>query len=95
MIVKYKGSKYDITDFIPNHPGGSIIKNAENKNLEDVWEEFGVKWHLKNSRVMETLKKYKIEEFKPNMVYKKNNYVIYDLVILLFCLILFLSLFNL
>ena len=95
MIVKFNGERYDISSFVPNHPGGSVIKNAKDRNLEDVWEEFGVKWHLKNSRVMETLNKYKIEEFSLEMLWKKNSAVIFDMAILLICLVLFLSLFNL
>jgi cytochrome b involved in lipid metabolism len=60
FIVYYKNNKYDITDFIPKHPGGSIINNAKNKNLDDVWDTFGVSWHKTNANVQNILKKYKI-----------------------------------
>ena len=93
-LVFYNGETYDITDFISKHPGGSIIKNAIGKNLEEVWEKYGVNWHLNNSRVMDTLKKYKVNSGNSNnfsIVNSKNldiqpkKYlnVVYDLFILL------------
>lgn len=60
FIVYYKNNKYDITDFIPKHPGGSIINNAKNKNLDDVWDSYQVGWHKTNANVQNILKKYKI-----------------------------------
>ena len=59
FIVNYKGEEYDISDFVKRHPGGSIIQNARNRNLEEVWDEFGVSWHKNNSNVMSVLEKYK------------------------------------
>ena len=60
FIVYYKNNKYDITDFIPKHPGGSIINNAKNKNLNEVWDKYNVSWHKTNPKVQNTLEKYKI-----------------------------------
>jgi hypothetical protein len=60
FIVYYKNNKYDITDFIPKHPGGSIINNAKNKNLDEVWDSYQVGWHKTNANVQNILKKYKI-----------------------------------
>jgi fatty-acid desaturase len=60
FIVKYKNNKYDISDFIPKHPGGSIITNSKNKNLEDVWDSYNVSWHKTNLNVQNKLKEYKI-----------------------------------
>jgi cytochrome b involved in lipid metabolism len=60
FIVKYKNNKYDISDFIPKHPGGSIITNSKNKNLEDVWDSYYVSWHKTNLNVQNKLKEYKI-----------------------------------
>jgi Ca2+/Na+ antiporter len=60
FIVYYKNNKYDITNFIPKHPGGSIINNAKNKNLDEVWDAYNVSWHKTNANVQNTLKKYKI-----------------------------------
>lgn len=60
FIVYYKNNKYDITDFIPKHPGGSIINNSKNKNLDEVWDSYNVAWHKTNPNVQNILKKYKI-----------------------------------
>lgn len=60
FIVNYKGNKYDITDFIPKHPGGSVIDKSKNKNLEEVWDSNNVSWHKTNTDVQNVLKKYKI-----------------------------------
>ena len=61
FIVKYKGEEYNIKDFIPKHPGGKVIKRSKNKDLEKVWEMYGVEWHKKNKKVQKTLNKYKIK----------------------------------
>lgn len=60
FIVTYNNNKYDIKDFIPNHPGGSIINNSKNKDLEKVWELYNVSWHKTNSNVQNKLNQYKI-----------------------------------
>jgi len=60
FIVYYKNNKYDITDFIPKHPGGSIINNAKNKNLDEVWDTYNVSWHKTNPKVQNILEKYKM-----------------------------------
>jgi len=61
-IITYKGQRYDLTDFIPKHPGGTIIKKAleTDKPLEQVWKDNGVGWHMKNPYVLKILEKYKI-----------------------------------
>jgi uncharacterized protein with NAD-binding domain and iron-sulfur cluster len=61
-IITFKGQKYDLTDFIPKHPGGSIIKKAlKSKDpLEKVWKDNKVAWHMKNPYVMSILEKYKM-----------------------------------
>ena len=60
FIVYYKNNKYDITDFIPKHPGGSIINNAKNKNLDEIWDTYNVSWHKTNPNVQNILEKYKM-----------------------------------
>ncbi len=97
-LVTFKGETYDITDFIPNHPGGSIINRAKGNNLEDVWKENGVEWHLNNSRVMDTLENYKV--IAENLNYQnsnnekdsfnKNGKILFDLLVLFALLIIFL-----
>jgi len=64
--VSYKGKNYDLEPFLENHPGGKgVIQQALEKpgrpmDLQTIWEENGVGWHMENSDVMEYLKKYKI-----------------------------------
>ena len=98
-LVTFKGETYDITDFIPNHPGGSVIQKAINNNLEDVWKENGVEWHMNNSRVMDTLAQYKViaeklnnptVDSKSKNTWRKNKVIVFDLVILFALLMLFL-----
>lgn len=60
FIVSYNNNKYNIIDFIQNHPGGSIIQNSKDKNLEDVWDAYNVGWHKKNKKVQTILEQYKI-----------------------------------
>jgi cytochrome b involved in lipid metabolism len=66
-IITFKGQKYDMTDFIPKHPGGSIIKRMlSNKDpLEKVWKDNDVAWHMKNPYVMSILEKYKVGSEAP------------------------------
>mgnify|MGYP005636170929 CR=1 FL=1 len=60
-IVYYQGSKYDITEFINKHPGGSVISKSIGKNLDEVWDKNNVSWHKNNLNVKKVLEKYKIE----------------------------------
>jgi hypothetical protein len=67
-IIVFKGETYDITEFIPKHPGGTIIKklvSSDSKPLERVWKENNVGWHMKNPYVMSILEKYKVNSSKP------------------------------
>ena len=61
--VTYKSVVYDIQNFIKIHPGGSIIKKALGNDLEEVWSENKVSWHMNNDNVLSTLDKYKIGYF--------------------------------
>lgn len=61
IISTYKGKKYDLTDWNRLHPGGPVLDKANGRDLEEVWKENGVGWHLKNKRVMKTLEKYLIK----------------------------------
>jgi uncharacterized protein with NAD-binding domain and iron-sulfur cluster len=70
-IITFKDQKYDITDFVPKHPGGSIIKRLleSDKPLEQVWKDNKVAWHMKNPYVMSILEKYKIgSEVPPDVL---------------------------
>jgi cytochrome b involved in lipid metabolism len=62
--VTFRNNVYNITDFIKDHPGGSIIFKSLGKDLEDVWSENNVLWHINNPHVIKTLNKYKIGTIK-------------------------------
>ena len=59
FLVNYKGEQYDIASFVPQHPGGSVIKKAKDKDLETIWKEHGVSWHNDNPRVQQKLAELK------------------------------------
>ena len=61
LITKLGNKKYNLTPYVNNHPGGSIIKNAKNKDLKKVWEKFNVSWHLSNPNVQNVLKNLEIK----------------------------------
>lgn len=61
IVTTFRGGTYDVTDFVKNHPGGSVIKKAAGKDLDEVWSDNGVGWHKNNTKVMNILKKYKIK----------------------------------
>ena len=56
----YQDRVYDITRFVPTHPGGSIILKAGGRRLEDVWKENGVQFHESSQTVMNILRDYEI-----------------------------------
>ena len=60
LWVYYKNKVYDVTKFVDEHPGGYIILKAGGKNLEEVWKENGVSWHMTNKIVEDELNKYQI-----------------------------------
>ncbi len=60
LWTTYKGRVYDITNFVPHHPGGSIILKAGGRDLEHVWEENGVMFHSDSRLVQKRLKAYEI-----------------------------------
>jgi cytochrome b involved in lipid metabolism len=66
-IVTFKGDLYDFTEFIPKHPGGTIIQKmlSTSDSLEKVWKDNKVEWHMKNPYIMNLLEKYKIGGVKP------------------------------
>ncbi|AGF85059.1 B5-like protein [Moumouvirus goulette] len=57
IIVTFKGSTYDITDFIKRHPGGKqILIDNNGKDIENLMLEYE---HSKNAYLI--LEKYKIQ----------------------------------
>ena len=59
FLVNYKGDQYDIASFVPQHPGGPVIKKSKDKDLETIWRENGVSWHNDNPRVQQKLAELK------------------------------------
>lgn len=51
LIVTYRGHKYDGTEFVQNHPGGSLIWKAHGRDVEEAWREHGVAWHGKKASI--------------------------------------------
>jgi uncharacterized protein with NAD-binding domain and iron-sulfur cluster len=75
--VTYKSAVYDIENFIKIHPGGSIIKKALGNDLEKVWSENNVSWHITNDYVLSSLEKYKVG-YLEGQTPKNNNNTVMD-----------------
>ncbi len=75
----YKNNVYDLTNFVKDHPGGDIILNTAGKNMETVWDDYGMSWHKKNTSVMNILNKYKIGTLKVQENFKQQKYAIDNL----------------
>ena len=60
LWMHYEGNVYDVTKYITQHPGGSVILEAGGQNLKTIWEEKNMSWHNTNEHVMNILDKYKI-----------------------------------
>lgn len=69
----YKGDVYDLTSFVNKHPGGSIILKAGGQDLEKVWEEMGVLWHLENNMVKKHLDEMKIGKLREDFDIRVNT----------------------
>lgn len=58
IIVKFKGNRYDITDFIRKHPGGKSVLIENNGNdIEDIMLE-----NEHSTHAYKTLERYRIIE---------------------------------
>jgi cytochrome b involved in lipid metabolism len=64
LWTHYEGNVYDLTKFISQHPGGSVILKAGGKNLKTIWETENVEWHNTNKHILNTLDKYMIGTLK-------------------------------
>ena len=56
--VTYKNGVYDITDFIPKHPGAKNILMAAGGSIEPFWSIYAV--HNNNAEVYSLLEQYRI-----------------------------------
>lgn len=66
--VVYSGDVYDITDFIPLHPGGAILTHYLGQDVEQVWKDGGFTKHLLNNNAVSILSKYKIGKLKEQFI---------------------------
>ena len=57
MWVTYKDGVYDITDFIPLHPGATKLLMAAGGSVEPFWAMYAV--HLNNAQVAGLLEQYR------------------------------------
>lgn len=61
IIATYKGNRYNLTEWAPQHPGGShYIESANGKDLQELWEARGFTWHMDEQWIMDILEQYKI-----------------------------------
>lgn len=58
--VIFQGNVYDITKFIPLHPGGAILNNYLGRDVEKVWTDGGFSKHLASNSAYSILSSYKI-----------------------------------
>jgi cytochrome b involved in lipid metabolism len=62
--IIYQGDVYDITEFIPLHPGGAILTHYLGQDVEQVWKNGGFARHLEDNTAHSILSKYKIGKLK-------------------------------
>jgi sulfite oxidase len=62
--VSFRGKVYDITDFVAQHPGGSMIRDAAGGPLENYWAYWA--YHTMLDRPMNFLKCYEIGLLVPD-----------------------------
>lgn len=55
--VTYRHGVYDVTSFLPSHPGGEQIYNAAGLSIEPFWNVYGMH---KTQEVFELLESYRI-----------------------------------
>ena len=56
LLVKYSGDTIDLTNFANTHPGGSVIWQAQGKDVEEIWKNMGQPWHATSDTVQQVLK---------------------------------------
>jgi Cytochrome b involved in lipid metabolism len=62
VLIIYKDSVYDVTNFLDEHPGGrELLLLANGKIVDKVWD----KYHYPLGKAPKLLKKYKIGEVHP------------------------------
>ncbi len=71
--VIFQGDVYDITKFIPLHPGGAILNNYLGRDVEKVWTDGGFAKHLKSNSAYSILSGYKIGRLVENFSQTKSS----------------------
>ncbi len=71
--VIFEGNVYDITKFIPLHPGGAILNNYLGRDVEKVWTDGGFSKHLKLNNAYSILSGYKIGRLVENFSQDKSS----------------------
>ena len=70
----YKNGVYDVTSFLPSHPGGEQILNAGGLSIEPFWNVYGMH---KTQEVYALLESYRIGEC---LYYEDNSAKSYQFV---------------
>lgn len=81
--VIFQGNVYDITSFIPLHPGGATLNKYLGRDVEQVWKDGGFSKHLINNNAYAIMSKYKIGKIKENFSDEPWNIPIYLIIILI------------
>lgn len=73
--VTYQGKVYDLTDWIPAHPGGEVILRAAGGSIEPYWDIFSIH---KTQHVRDILDQYVIGQVHPDDLLGDGHEVIED-----------------
>jgi len=71
--VIFQGNVYDITKFIPLHPGGSALNNYLGQDVEKVWKDGDFLKHLTSNNAYSILSGYKIGKLVENFSENKSS----------------------
>ena len=70
FIVSYKNKTYDLKNFVDNHPGGSIIQFAENREVDKLLPYY----HSNMESIERILEKYQIDDESEKTVFVNDKY---------------------
>lgn len=71
--VIFQGNVYDITKFIPLHPGGAVLNSYLGRDVEKVWTNGGFSKHLESNAAYSILSGYKIGRLVENFSQNKES----------------------
>jgi cytochrome b involved in lipid metabolism len=86
--VIFEGNVYDITKFIPLHPGGASLNSYLGQDVEKVWKDGGFLKHLTSNNAYSILSGYKIGKLVENFNEEKEKTSFVTLFIII-CFIVF------